>query len=1010
MSPARTEKSEPLIRRIWWAYFRTALVPLLLVEVALVVVYVGANKLAQQENTKAVREVADDELSRIASREAVVIDRDLAAVRGDVQVFAKAAAHALDEPAPEGAARAAAMAAYGKTPGGSLYALRDTGGAAFYYSATNTFGDAQWDKVLRSERLDPLMKSFIGADRLLVQVYLNTFDSLNRIYPFIDIPKQYPDTLDVTTYNFYYEADAAHNPSRGAVWTDVYVDPAGQGWMASCVAPVYKADVLQGVVGFDITVATLVKQVLDLKIPWQGYGMLIGKTGTILALPEGGETDFKLTELTRHDYGKAILQDTFKPDDFNLYKRPDLADLPSRMQASSDGMLELPLAGGDRVAAWSTVKGTGWKLLVVVPQPEIYAQAITLGDRLARIALYMIGGLVVFYLGFFAWLYRRAHRMALELATPLTRINALVRGIGAGDYEQAFTPVGVDELDATATGVVTMGKRLAEHAKELQVIHEDMRLTKDEALSAAKAKSEFLARMSHEIRTPMNGVLGMTDLLLETDLDATQKEYGAIIRSSAHNLLQVINDILDFSRIDAGRMVLSKASMDLAEVLEGTLDLVAQRAAEKGIELVLRADEGVPATVIGDAGRLRQVLLNLVANAVKFTDKGQAVLSVRAADLGGRTVTLRFDVSDSGPGVDPADQERIFDPFSQGDGSMTRRHGGTGLGLAISKQLVTLMGGRIGVDSAPPNGASFWFEIPFLCEDALTSGALRTSGAPLFAPIADLRRLRALVVDDNQAARAALVERIRSAGARTEGVSSGQDALTLVRDGSGRFDIVFVDIGVDAGTGLQMARQIRVESRAADTAIVVLYPTGAVEAELIDPSFGRLRKPIRQKPLLARLIAAAAGEKAPVSVQRPAPLPVTSRSPSRKTGILLVEDNDVNRKVAKLMLDSLGCDVRLATNGHEALAELEKGDFDMILMDAHMPGMDGYEATRRIRARERAEGKRPIPIVALTAHALVTDRSRSLEAGMDDHLSKPVDIESLQRAVRRWTGASTTVN
>ena len=545
MTPARTEKSEPLIRRIWWAYFRTALIPLLLVEVALVVVYVGANKLAQRENTAAIREVADDELTRMASREAVVIDRDLAAIRGDVQIFATAAAGVLEEPAPQGAARAEALARYGMSDKGTLFVKKDAGGSALYYSAATRIGDAEFDKVLRTEHLDPLMKSLVRADPLVVQVYFNSFDSMNRIYPFLDVLKQYAEAMEIPSYNFYYEADRAHNPGGGPVWTDVYVDPAGQGWMSSCVAPVYKGELLQGVVGFDITVATLVKQVLDLKIPWHGYGMLIGKAGTILALPGGGEVDFKLTELTKHDYQKAILQDTFKPDDFNLYKRPDLGDLPARMVAAADGSMELPLGGGDRVAAWSTVKGTGWKLLVVVPRSEIYAQATTLGDRLGRIALYMIGGLVVFYLGFFAWLYRRAHRMAAQLGEPLTRINALVRGIGAGDYEQTFTPVGVDEFDATAEGVVTMGKRLGEHDKELLAIHEDMRLAKDEALSGAKAKSEFLASMSHEIRTPMNGVLGMTDLLLETDLDATQKEYGAIIRSSAHNLLQSINDIHD---------------------------------------------------------------------------------------------------------------------------------------------------------------------------------------------------------------------------------------------------------------------------------------------------------------------------------------------------------------------------------------------------------------------------------------------------------------------------------
>ena len=991
MSPARTEKSEPLIRRIWGAYLRTALVPLFLVEVALVGVYIAATKLAQAENTEAIRTVAADELNRIAQRESVVIDRELVAVRGDVSVAVAAVGDALAAPAPTGEARAAAMARHGKAEAGNVYRLVDDGGSALYYSALTTVGEAEWDKILRTERLDPLLRAFVKSNPLVVQVYFNTHDSMNRIYPFFDVLKQYPPKIDIPTYNFYYEADAAHNPSRQPVWTDVYVDPAGQGWMASCVAPVYRGDFLEGVVGFDVTVATLVKQVLDLKIPWQGYGMLIGKTGTILALPSGGEADFKLTELTKHDYQKAILQDTFKPDDFNLFKRTDLANLPAQMQGAADGEMEIALAGGDRLASWSTVKGTGWKLLVVVPRSEIYAQATSLGERLSRIALYMVGGLVFFYLGFFAWLYRRARGMTGHIVEPLTRINALVAEIGAGKYEHDCPALGVDELDATAGGVVAMGKRLAQHDEELRRIHDDMRRAKDEALSASRAKSEFLARMSHEIRTPMNGVLGMTDLLLETELDPTQREYGTIARSSAHALLDVINDILDFSRIDAGRMILAKEPVDLPEVLEGVLDLVGHRAAEKRLELVLSVADGVPASVIGDAGRLRQVLVNLLANAVKFTEKGQAVVSVSTIAGDDATITLRFEVTDSGIGVDPRDQERIFDPFAQADDSMTRKHGGTGLGLAISKQLVDLMNGKIGVVSAPLRGSTFWFEVTF---------ARGPKSDPFTQKSPELKRLRALVVDDNEAARTALCARIVAMGGKAEGVATGGEALTLVREGSGRFDIVFVDHDLGAERGADVARKLRDEDRAVDAAIVLMHPMGSADGDSLDAPIGRIRKPIRHKPLLVRLLAATMGDKAPVSGKRALGSPISVRS-GRPT-VLLVEDNDVNRKVAKLMLDSIGCEVRLATNGQEALDALERGGVQLVLMDAHMPGMDGYEATRRIRERERAEGRKPIPIVALTAHALVTDRERSLSAGMDDHLSKPVNVEDLQRTVQRW--------
>lgn len=469
MTQPPNKKSQHLAQRIWLAYLRAALVPLLLVEVVLIFIYVGANKLVQGENSAAMRTIAVDELARIASREAVVIDTRLAGVRGNVQVFAEATRRMYDAPLPAGTARAEALARYATAPGSNLaYSLKDTGGGALYYSGITPKGREQWDKILRSEQLDPLMKPLVHTNPLVVQVYLNTFDSMNRIYPFIDVVKSYDPKMDIPKYNFYYEADLAHDPTRRPVWTDVYVDPAGQGWMASCIAPVYRGSFLEGVVGFDITVATLVKQVLDLKIPWHGYGMLIGKTGTILALPADGETDFRLTELKHHDYQKAILQDTFKPENFNLYKRKDVGRLAEEMQATMDGIVELHLAGGDRVAAWSTVRGTGWKLLVIVPRSEIYQQALTLSSRLGRIALFMVFGLVVFYAIFFFWLNRRSNAMARELARPLARINDIVAAIGEGAYQQAFTPVGVHEIDTTAAGVVRMGHRLAAHAQELR--------------------------------------------------------------------------------------------------------------------------------------------------------------------------------------------------------------------------------------------------------------------------------------------------------------------------------------------------------------------------------------------------------------------------------------------------------------------------------------------------------------------------------------------------------------
>jgi hypothetical protein len=392
--PIANNGATSLLQWVWRSYFRAALIPLLLVEVAFIAIYLAATHLATQENIAAVRAIATEELRRIAQRESVVIQQQLAAISRITDLFRRQTVPILAtpfDPGPEERNR------YAYSPEGVYYTTRDNGGGALFYSGAVPVGPKQREKAWRTARLDPLMRDIQQIHPLVAQIYFNTFDSLNRIYPYFEVLSQYAPRMDIPTYNFYYEADAAHNPGRGVVWTDVYVDPAGQGWMVSCIAPVYRDDFLEGVVGLDITVGTITDTILNLAIPWNGYGVLVSKTGTLLALPRAGEDDWGLKELTTHAYTDAIRQDTFKPEEFNIYRRAGFAGL----QNQPEGEAALDLKGA-QLAAWATIPETGWKLVVLVRESSIYAQANELGRRLFVIGAWMVGGIISCFICFFS--------------------------------------------------------------------------------------------------------------------------------------------------------------------------------------------------------------------------------------------------------------------------------------------------------------------------------------------------------------------------------------------------------------------------------------------------------------------------------------------------------------------------------------------------------------------------------------------------------------------------------
>ncbi|MDG4550215.1 MAG: ATP-binding protein [Candidatus Contendobacter sp.] len=961
-------KIEPLLKWIWRSYFRVALVPLLLVGVGLIVVFWLANNLARDENIDAMRQHADEDLVYIVQRQTEILRGQLEAVAQSTRIFAGAVQRALLTPliADEILPQERGRYAYGE--GGMYYSTQDDGGAAVFYSGIVPVGERERDKVLRTSRLDALMRDLRRNTPLVSQLYVNTFDSLNRIYPFIDVLKHYPPRLDIPSFNFYYEADARHNPGRETVWTDVYVDPAGQGWMASNIAPVYNGDFLEAVVGLDITVSALIDSILALRIPWRGYGVLVGKNGVILALPPPGERDLGLTELKEHHYAELVARDTLKPDDFNLYRRAEFGQLAAAFQNQPSGVGETFLAGGRKRIAWATVPGAGWKLLIVVAKDQVHAHIVELDQRLKRLGILLVVGLILFYAGFFAVLYLRARRMSVFLSAPLVRINAMVERIGSGDYQQIAPRFPVWELDDTIQSLVAMGRRLGEtnrallttqealdrermllhslidsipdlifykdtagvylgcnkafadslkrrerdivgksdlelfpervalifRANDRRVLasgqpqrdeewldHPDGRRTvietlktpyldptgkvlgligvsrdidrrkqmekalaqaKHDAEAASRAKSEFLAAMSHEIRTPLNGVLGMTELLLQTSLDEQQRGFAQTALRSGQVLLTIVDDILDFARIEAGKLALEVVDFDLRRLIEDTVALLAGQAREKDLALRMTLPTGLPARWRGDPARLRQILVNLLGNAIKFTARGQVAIRVDLERVADERGTLRFAISDTGVGIAAEARPRIFEAFTQADGSIARQYGGTGLGLAICKQLVALMEGEIGVDSVLDQGSTFWFRISL--------------------------------------------------------------------------------------------------------------------------------------------------PRSPADAEEPSPPALAARPARFDADVLVVEDNPVNQEVTRAMLELLGCRVEVAADGRAAVDAVARTAYDLILMDCHMPVLDGFAATAEIRRQEQDGGAHP-PIIALTADVTKGFRERCLAVGMDDYLSKP---------------------
>ncbi|MDB5908947.1 MAG: hybrid sensor histidine kinase/response regulator [Massilia sp.] len=608
---------------------------------------------------------------------------------------------------------------------------------------------------------------------------------------------------------------------------------------------------------------------------------------------------------------------------------------------------------------------------------------------------------------------RLANRFKSIIADPVTKLIDAAQKVSAS---QNFTlriahertdEMGtlIDSFNDMLAQIEERGAALAHHRDELEgqvsMRTEQLEKAKNAAEAASRAKSAFLATMSHEIRTPMNGVLGMTEMLLGTSLSDIQREYTKLVQLSGESLLVIINDILDFSKIEAGKLSVEYINFNLWDLLDDINSVYTPQAQGKGIGLDFDIATNIPISICGDPNRLRQIIANLLGNAIKFTDHGRIVAKVRVTGEDAQAVALRFEVHDTGIGVSREARGRIFEAFSQADGSTTRKYGGTGLGLAISKQLVELMGGIIGVDNALTQGAIFWFTVSF-------DKRRVDPDEPGFSLTA-IEGLRVLIVDEHQSSREELERQIAAWNVEVDSVGSAMQACEQLTSGgrSGRpYDVAILDMDLARTSGLALAAGIKADPATRATRILLVssdrLAADPVQRREAGVSY-QLIKPVRASDLFECIatgprkgVAAAPATELPQPVRR-------ASGATRQRKVLLAEDNPVNIEVATAMLDSLGLEVHRARNGEEALQAVRAESYDVVLMDCQMPVMDGFAATTEIRRHERENGRaRILPVIAITANALQGDRESCLAAGMDDYLSKPFTQQQLGAVIGRW--------
>ena len=973
----------------------STLLPIFVISILLLGTYYSMISFVSHENEKNIINNARDSLQYSVDRESAIIKNKLKSMADSHQsVFSQIEFFYKNR---EKYSVIDQSIKYEKNKFGLYHQTKDRGAADAMSFLFTKLSESEITKYLNETQwFDISLQDAVEAHDAVVASWIIDSDAMIRYYPYIGLHNYMSDVSNFFDWSFYYEADLNHNPSKKALWSSIYLDPAMNGWMTSYIKPIYdNSDKFRGVVGIDVPIKKLAQEVLTHDIPFEGEVFLSDDKGMIIAISDKLNLFFDLVKLKKNDKNELVIHEVLKPIEHNLlnHQNKEISNQFKGFFVNDLKSGEFSFKEKNFLVESRNIEGMNWKVFFLIDKNLIIKDSLSVQDFSKKIALYvlllMIGllSILVFYISI------RSKKFSQSLSKPIVELSQNTKNI---DTYKKLDSTQIDEIDNLLFNFDNMIIEVKSNRENLEQKVEsrtkELSLAKQKAENATKVKSEFLANMSHEIRTPMNGILGMSHLALQTGLNQRQRTYIENINISANRLLSIINDILDFSKIESGKFTIEKVEFDLFKAVESVISIIELQSYEKNIELSVNYNCDFPKLFYGDNLRLTQVLTNLLGNAVKFTKEGEVGLKISKI----KKDRYRFEVFDNGIGISSEQCKKLFKPFAQADSSTSKKYGGTGLGLTISKQIVELMNGEIWVESEEGKGSSFIFEIDLE----------ERSGIKEFNLFEDKK---ILIVDDSKTWHEILTNLLDVFKIESKSVYSGIDAIEEIKNSSTNYNIVLMDWNMPELNGIETTRLIY-DDLEEDSSPIVIMVSAFNKDNLIKEAKSVGIEKFLQKPVDPSALNNMLSElfisdfKIVKNNEYFVDNSILEKDCLKDKNILLAEDNQINQEIVKGLLDICGVNIDIASDGKEAFEMFtkNKGKYQLIFMDIQMPILDGYETTKKIRGLDKN-----IPIIALSANAMKDDLVKTKKAGMDGHITKPIIADQLYKVIMKYLGNMT---